>query len=734
MKKLIITLILFLIPVLAAAQSSITGNVKDESGATLRYVHIYLTPLPSGITIMTQSDKKGNFSFSKLSEGKYLLSIKQIGFKNYFDTIPLPQNFKQELDIYLSEEPVEQKEVVVSATRTARTLEDIPMRVELIPAEDMDEEINNGLSSAKMALGELPGIMAQGVSSALGASVMRIRGLDGRYVQLLVDGVPAFSGLNMNFSVLQLAPLNLKQLEIIKGSAAGLQSDAIGGIINYITRVPSGEKPEAVVAMNFTSLKGMDFAGWYGQYFGDLGFSLHTTYNYQPRFDIDKDGFADEALQKRININPKLFYNFNNKLKITFSGNYLNEHRLGGMMAAPEDFDNGSAGIFSAALNTERFDGIATLDYYFNDENSFAFNGAYINTTRNSYRQLVQFNGTENIKYADLHWNLNLSPFSLLSGVELNNRVFEEASADSIWGKRNYSYLTLSLYMQGEYQFSQKLSALALLRLDNQNKSGTVLVPRFSLLYKPAKDLALRGSVGTGWRLPTIFDENAEERAFYGVPPITSNLLEKSLSYSVNCNYKTSMKESLILTFDLSLYSSTIKNKTELEILPPSSGIPCVWTNDGKLTSNGFELIIEGDMKKLNFFIGYNFNDVNEEQNGVSSEKIFTPKHNLTTGLAWTIFEKCILRGEMMFTSSQLLPANPYEQYSPAFITFGASIEYPLSNNITIFANAEDAGDSRQTRSMPLYLGTPGASNFNTNFIWGPVDGRVLNAGIKYKL
>ena len=48
---------------------------------------------------------------------------------------------------------------------------------------------------------------------------MRVQGLPGKYTQLLRDGVPLFGGYSGSFSILQIPPLDLRQIEIVKGPA-----------------------------------------------------------------------------------------------------------------------------------------------------------------------------------------------------------------------------------------------------------------------------------------------------------------------------------------------------------------------------------------------------------------------------------------------------------------------------------------------------------------------------------
>ena len=136
------------------------------------------------------------------------------------------------------------EEVTVQSTRTSRTISNVPTRVETIELEEIDEKNNMRPANVAMLLHESTGIQVQQTSATSGNSSIRIQGLDGRYTQLLKDGFPNFGNFASGLSVLEIPPLDLKQVEIIKGPASPLfGGGAIAGVVNFISRTP-GERSE----------------------------------------------------------------------------------------------------------------------------------------------------------------------------------------------------------------------------------------------------------------------------------------------------------------------------------------------------------------------------------------------------------------------------------------------------------------------------------------------------------
>src|SRR6187549_3038927 len=127
------------------------------------------------------------------------------------------------------------EEVTVQSTRTSRTISNVPTRVETIELEEIDEKNNMRPANVAMLLHESTGIQVQQTSATSANASIRIQGLDGRYTQLLKDGFPNFGNFASGLSVLEITPLDLKQVEVIKGSSSTLYGGgAIAGLVNLV--------------------------------------------------------------------------------------------------------------------------------------------------------------------------------------------------------------------------------------------------------------------------------------------------------------------------------------------------------------------------------------------------------------------------------------------------------------------------------------------------------------------
>src|SRR6187200_396661 len=133
-----------------------------------------------------------------------------------------------------------EEEVVVTATRTGGRIDDQPTRVEVLDREEIEEKILMTPGDIVMMLNEMGGMRVQATSPSMGAATVRIQGMRGRYTRFLSDGLPLFGQQVGGLGLLQIPPMDLGQVEVIKGVASALYgAGAMGGVVNLLSRRPA---------------------------------------------------------------------------------------------------------------------------------------------------------------------------------------------------------------------------------------------------------------------------------------------------------------------------------------------------------------------------------------------------------------------------------------------------------------------------------------------------------------
>lgn len=313
-----------------AAQNDFRATIRDaDSGEPLIGATVLIKALERGGT----TDTTGTILLTDIPDGTHTFRFSYIGFEPQEQTFDLPlpaRDPEPVIELHPAHEEMEQ--VTITSTRSTRSIADIPTRVEFIAGEELAEKGNMKPGDIRMLLNESTGIQTQQTSATSYNSSIRIQGLDGKYTQLLRDGMPLYSGFSGGLSLMQIAPLDLKQVEVIKGASSTLYGGgAIAGLVNLITKTP-GEEEELSFMLNGTSALGLDASGFYSEKFGDWGTTVFASYNMGTPYDPADVGLTAIPEFDRFTLNPKLFVYFDDATKMHAGVNLVTEKRLGAIL------------------------------------------------------------------------------------------------------------------------------------------------------------------------------------------------------------------------------------------------------------------------------------------------------------------------------------------------------------------------------------------------------------------
>ncbi len=168
--------------------------------------------------------------------------------------------------VTLEERPtVEEEVIVVASTRTGRRLEDQPTRVEVLGREEIEEKMLMTPGDIVMMLNEMGGLRVQATSPSIGAASVRVQGMKGRYTRFLSDGLPLFGQQVGGLGLLQIPPMDLGQVEVIKGVASAFYgAGAMGGVVNLLSRGDQVEEPVRELLVNRSTLGATDAVAFRG--------------------------------------------------------------------------------------------------------------------------------------------------------------------------------------------------------------------------------------------------------------------------------------------------------------------------------------------------------------------------------------------------------------------------------------------------------------------------------------
>lgn len=245
---------------LAYSQNTFKAVIKDKETAE---------PLPGASAIIknttlgASANETGLLEIQNVPDGEQIIEFSFVGFETQMITIVFPRTSNEPLEVLLIASGEELEEITVSSTRSSRTIADTPTRVEFIAGEELEEKGNMKPGDIRMLLNESTGIQTQQTSAASANASIRIQGLDGRYTQILKDGFPLYAGFSGGLGLLQTPPLDLKQVEVIKGSSSTLYGGgAIAGLVNLISKRPTEERELRFFANGIRKRTGHQWILW----------------------------------------------------------------------------------------------------------------------------------------------------------------------------------------------------------------------------------------------------------------------------------------------------------------------------------------------------------------------------------------------------------------------------------------------------------------------------------------
>lgn len=718
MNKILFLCIVVLCAFTTYAQNTITLSIKKAedktplAGATATIVQLSRTAV---------ADSLGLATFANVAAGSYQIKISFVGLEEQDVTVQVPQPDSSAIEVLLEEGEEHEEEVVVRATRISRTIANIPTRVEVISGEELTEKGNMKPGDIRMMLNESTGIQTQQTSATSFNAGIRIQGLEGRYTQILRDGYPLYSGFSGGLSILQIAPLDLQQVEVIKGAASTLYGGgAIAGLVNLVSKTPVKNREISFLA-NGTTAGGLDLSGFYRQRYGKAGLTLFASRNSNKPFDPADIGLTAIPKFERYTINPRLFL-YGRKTTADFGVTYITEDRTGGSM---DYIKHGSTGFFEKN-NTDRITTQVGIAHKLSEASNLQFKNSYSRFDRVITIPTYTFDALQQSSFSELTWNMNGQKADWVIGANvLTDDLAEQGqTADP---KRDYHYNTYGLFIQNAWSISDKFVLESGLRGDYVNEYGFELLPRVSAMIRISPKLTTRIGGGFGYKSPTIFTEEAERIQFQNVLPIDINNSknERSIGGNWDINYRTNFGD---VGFSLNHLFFYTKLKNPLVMVGAPGGKVQFQNSTGYLDTKGMETNLRFTYDHFKLFIGYTYTDANTHYTSAKEWLPLTARHRLNNVLMYEIEDKLKIGLEAYHFSKQRLNDGTFGK--PYWIT-GLMAE-KLWEKFSLFVNFENFTDTRQSKFDIIYTGTIENPVFKD--IYAPVEGFVVNGGIKLRL
>lgn len=658
-----------------------------------------------------------------LPVGNRVINVMRVGFKATPVTVLVVRDsvVSVKVSASMNDMAMEMAPVKVSATRIERLAGETPIRVEVVEQMEVDEKTLMAPSGLTMLLNETPGLHVQASAPGLGTGSVRILGLPGQYTAMLADGLPLYGASASALGPLDISPVDLQRVEIIKGAASALYGgQALGGVINLVSKSPTGKNE---LLLNRRTMGVTDAATWLSHRFGTTtGLSLLGAGTVQSAQDIDHDNWLDQSKATRWSVRPRLNVVDARGRTLFVTAGYGYDDRSGGTSAGALAPDGSS---FRESLKANRADIGASANIPLEGSGSAALRFVLANSSRERvFGAGPREDDRTTTGFFELTRTLNPSKGAVVLGTAVQFEDFND-QLNSVF---NHQWWTPAAFVTGEREFGP-VTLSASVRGDVHPDAGFQLTERFAVLAKPIEGWSVRGSVGTGYAVPTGRTEETEAIGLRAVSRATDLQREKSIGGTLDVNGKLAGAEVLVTA-----YGSSIADAIQLADTPGSTVQTSLQNAPANSRIAGIEALAVWRFSGGKFIANYGHarGSRPDATTGIRETTPLLPSHRAGGDLMLEKPGSYRMGIEGTWYGTQALDDNPFRSKSKPYL-YVMAIAAKQFGPVELVANFENLLNVRQTDTDPLVRRTPGMGGRWTTDLWAPLEGFMANVALRFR-
>ena len=582
-----------------------------------------------------------------------------------------------------------------------------------------------------------------------GSKQIHLLGLSGNYTQLTIENLPGPRGLATPLGLNSIAGPWIEDIQLSKGTGSVVNGyESIAGQINVELKKPQNSEKlylnGYINSMGSTDLN-LNLATQLSSKWS-TGLLLHNNFLLN-KVDDNKDGFRDLPTGNLFSGISRWNYDDGKGIMIQFGLKALIDDKTGGELSY-DSKDKGSVNSYGLGINTKRTEGFAKIGYVFPGKKfqSIGLQLAYFDHQQESYFGAKKYNADQQNFYSNLIYQsiIGNSDHKFRTGLSLNADDYYEFYKDRSYTRREY---VPGAFFEYTYTMNDKFSAVAGIRGDNNSLYGFFATPRLNLRYEPWSGTIMRLSAGRGQRTANIFAENMSTLVSARTVNILTSYRGKAygLDPEVAWNKGISIDQKLNLfqrdaMLSVDFFRNDFINQIVVDIEKP--GEVNFYNLNGKSYSNSFQLEFNAiPIKKLDMRLAYRFFDVKTTYSNKLLRKPFNSPHRAFANFGyemkgWKFDYTVNVIGEKRIPSTSSNPVQyQMKDKSPAYATMNAQISktFGKEKNIDLYVGAENLTNFMQ-QNVILAADQPFGSFFDASMIWGPVSGRTIYAGFRFKM
>ncbi|WP_068973463.1 TonB-dependent receptor domain-containing protein [Acinetobacter wuhouensis] len=633
-----------------------------------------------------------------------------------------------------AQESVKLQTIVVTASGSEQDVADAPASISVITAEELQKKSYTDVIDA---VKNIPGVSVQGGGNN---KEITIRGMGANYTKYLIDGRPISAGRVVNGNGTDggkigayLPPIDMiERIEVVRGPMSSLHgSDAMGGVINIITKKASSTSWQGSISPEYTKSNN-DYANdSYGVSLYATGplikdkLSLSLDGNFQGTDESDYIGgegqksASSESEKKIRKIGTGLLWSVDEQNDIGLRYDFTRQEYTTTL--------GKSVGVASQASTNENEKDVWTLSHKGNYD-LFSIDSYYQDeTTKKVYSGAVADQKQEELKLFNTQASFNIGNHALITGGQYQQEKIKDTTNGlaSVTGVTSLDRWLFALFVEDQWSLTDDFALTIGARYNKDEYFGDEITPRIYGVYHITDAFTLKGGVSTGYKQPTIsqISEGFGSRTGKGSAVIIGNpdlSPEKSTSYEFGFNY---IAPEIGLSTSLMVFKSDFKDKIVEDRLCDTPGTTnSSPVSEWKCSANGqpyrfvsqMKNVSDAEMKGVEFSFNYDLLDnlqantnytytKSEQKSGEFKGQPLNkmPKHMLNIGLNydvsddWNTWIDYNYRGK----TSDYLSRTTMEAGTPAYGTFDAGVVFKAKQKLSLSAGIYNIANKEITNS-----------------------------------
>jgi len=476
----------FLFAVTVAHSGAIQGNVTlGKDSATIAGVQIHL--VEKKMYVFT--DERGNFLIGDLTAGAYALRISYAGYtaETISELTIESDTSHKTVAVNLKESPFQLGETVITATRTAKQLADVPVPTSIVSQKEIAAR---NVVRLDYILSEQTGLAT---TSFLGTGV-QLQGLDPDYTLILIDGEPIIGRRGGTLDLKRINVGNVKQIEVVKGPTSALWgSDALAGVINIITETPH-EPLSGKFSLRYGTYSAAELSTSLETKIDDFGAAVLLQRSSSDGYNFNKNSPAKTSPPfTGYTISPTLTYTLSSNFDWQISSRMYFEDQENPTVEKTSltDWNVSEKATYKFSPTTKLIQK-AHLGRYRNIEDFYS-------PSTQSFSEREDFDQT--ITKVEGEFSSAVETFYIVTAGA--GAIYETVQADRIaYGKRDAT--SIFAYAQNEWIPIPWFDLIASYRFDSHSDYAARFSPKVSFMLRPVDEVTLRASYGSGFKAPTF--------------------------------------------------------------------------------------------------------------------------------------------------------------------------------------------------------------------------------------